>query len=95
MGFWSSVRDPVAAANVLWDIGRALSELEGGGELVKEQTMFLKKLERTLEAVNKAMKEDPAPQDLQDDIAAIWKSLLETEVEMVSFMGLDEDLVKT
>jgi hypothetical protein len=95
MGFWSSVRDPVAAANVLWDIGRALSELEGGGELVKEQTMFLKKLERTLEAVNKAMKEDPAPQDLQDDIAAIWKSLFETEVEMVSFMGLDEDLVKT
>ncbi|CAN9325659.1 unnamed protein product [Alternaria alternata] len=57
--------------------------------------MFLKKLERTLEAVDKAMKEDPAPQDLQDDIAAIWKSLFETEVEMVSFMGLDEDLVKT
>lgn len=95
MSFWSSDRDPVAAANVLWDIGRALSELEGEGELVKEQTSFLEKLTKTLEAVNKAMKEDHVPQGLQDDITAIWKPLLETEVEIVSSMGLNEDEVKT
>lgn len=95
MSFWSSDRDPVAAVNVLWDIGRALSELEGEGELVKEQTSFLEKLTKTLEAVNKAMKEDHVPQGLQDDITAIWKPLLETEVEIVSSMGLNEDEVKT
>jgi hypothetical protein len=95
MSFWSSERNPVAAANVLWDIGRALSKLEGEGELVKEHTIFLEKLKNTLKAVNDAMKEGHIPQDLQDDIAAIWKPLLETEVEMVSFMGLDEDLVRT
>ncbi|CAN9171282.1 unnamed protein product [Alternaria sp. RS040] len=95
MSFWSSERNPVAAATVLWDIGRALSKLEGEGELVKEQTIFLQKLKNTLEAVNKAMEEDPVPQDLQDNVAAIWKPLLETEVEMLSFMGLDEDLVKS
>ena len=95
MSFWSSQRNPVAAANVLWDIGRALSKLEEEGELVKEHTIFLEKLKNTLKAVNDAMKEGPIPQDLQDDVAAIWKPLLETEVEMLSFMGLDEDLVKS
>jgi hypothetical protein len=95
MSFWSSDRNPVAAANVLWDIGRALSKLEGEGELVKQHTIFLEKLKNTLKAVNDAMKEGPILQVLQDDVAAIWKPLLETEVEMLSFMGLDEDLVKT
>ncbi|RYN19941.1 hypothetical protein AA0112_g10905 [Alternaria arborescens] len=95
MSFWSSARNPVAAATVLLDIGQALSELDGGGELVKEHSIFLEKLKNTLKAVDEAMKEGLIPQDLQDDIAAIWKPLLETEVEMVSFMGLDEHLVKT
>ena len=95
MSFWSSDRDPVAAANVLWDIGRALSELEGEGELLKEHTIFLEKLKNAMEAVSEAMKEGPIPQGLQDDITAMCKSLLEKEVGMVSFVGLNEDDVKT
>ncbi|CAN9278346.1 unnamed protein product [Alternaria alternata] len=95
MSFWSSERNPVAAATVLWDIGRGLSELEGEGELLKEHTIFLEKLKNTLEAVNKVMKEGPILQGLQDDITAIWNPLLETEVEIVFSMGLNEDEVKT
>jgi hypothetical protein len=94
MSFWSSDRDPVAAASVLRDVGRALSELDLEG-LVKEHTAFLDILKRLLEAVQKIMKRGLFPHSLQDDIAAIWKSLLNTEVEMVSSMGLNESEVKT
>jgi hypothetical protein len=93
MPFWSSDRDPVAAVIVLRDVGGALSGLVEGG-LVKEQTFFLENLKNTLEAVNKAMKEGLFPHDLQENITAIRKSLLDTEVEMVSSMGLNEDEVK-
>ncbi|OWY45676.1 hypothetical protein AALT_g10501 [Alternaria alternata] len=93
MPFWSSDRDPFAAVIVLRDVGRALSGLVEGG-LVKEQTLFLENLKNTLEAVNKAMKEGLFPHDLQENITAIRKSLLDAEVEMVSSMGLNEDEVK-
>jgi hypothetical protein len=94
MSFWSSDRDPVAAVTVLRDVGRALSELKEG-ELVKEHTCFLENLKHLLEAVKKTTKEGLLPHALQENITAIWKSLLDTEVEVVSSMGLNEDEVKT
>lgn len=62
---------------------------------MKEHTTFLKKLRNTLEAVKEVLKEGPISQGLQDNITAIWKHLLETEVGIVSSMALNEGEVKT
>ncbi|CAN9266083.1 unnamed protein product [Alternaria alternata] len=91
MAFWSSVREPVAAAKVLHEIGQGFSKLEETGELVKQHTDFLERLEDTFKAVNKSKKDGIVPQALQDNVKAISAPLRKAEVDMLEFMGLNED----
>jgi hypothetical protein len=91
MTFWSSEREPVEAANLLYNIGQGFSELEETGELVDEHRDFLKRLRSTFEVVNKSKNDGTVPQALHDNVKAISAPLRKAEVDMLEFMGLNEE----
>lgn len=91
MSFWSSDRAPDEAANVLCRIGEGFSKLEETGKLVEELTAFLENLESTFKSVENPKYDWIVRQAVQGDITAISEPLRKAEVDMLKFMGLNED----
>jgi hypothetical protein len=91
MSFWSSDRAPAEAANILCKIGEGFSKLEETGKLVEELTAFLENLQSTFESVENPKYDWIVRQAVQDNVTAISEPLRKAEVDMLKFMGLNED----